>query len=102
MTSAWPSYLEAHASGRLRRKVEQARELLGRRPAHGERVVCRVCPRRCLVARLDDEPGFWDIVSSPDFGDAYLHLEQARPSRLDRRATDHVLAGLGAGRYAGG
>jgi putative pyruvate formate lyase activating enzyme len=74
MTSAWPSYLDAHASGRLRRKVEQAQELLGRRLRDGGRPVCRVCPRRCLVARLDDEPGYCRVGRHASVSSAFPHF----------------------------
>ncbi len=47
-----PSYLKLHATGELRRRAEQACELLGR---------CTLCPRRCKVNRLAGETGFCQI-----------------------------------------
>ncbi len=76
MQYATPAYLQCHERGLLREKVEQARELLGRRNGSGERPTCRVCPRGCRVARLEDEPGYCRVgryaaVSSyfPHFGE---------------------------------
>jgi putative pyruvate formate lyase activating enzyme len=42
------AYLQTHAEGRLRPKVEAAREMLRR---------CRVCPRNCDVNRLENDVG---------------------------------------------
>jgi putative pyruvate formate lyase activating enzyme len=69
-------YLAAYESGLLRERVEQALALLGQRRVAEERPTCRVCPRYCRVARLDDEPGYCRVgrhaaVSSyfPHFGE---------------------------------
>ncbi len=45
-SDSWPSYLALYESGELHRRAEQARESLR---------ACRVCPRCCLVNRLEDE-----------------------------------------------
>ena len=42
------AYLQTHAEGRLKPKVEAAREMLRQ---------CRVCPRNCDVNRLENEVG---------------------------------------------
>jgi putative pyruvate formate lyase activating enzyme len=72
--STWPVYLGTYASGRLHTKVEQARDLLGRRLDTGERPACRVCPRRCLVARLDDEPGYCRVGRHAAVSSAFPHF----------------------------
>ncbi len=75
MGGSWPAYLEAFERGLLPERVQVALELLGRR-LDGERPVCRVCPRFCKVARLDDQVGYCRVgryaaVSSyfPHFGE---------------------------------
>lgn len=62
-----PAYLRTYEEGRLREKVEQARELLRS---------CTVCPRDCRVNRLENKfavcrSGRWARVSSafPHFGE---------------------------------
>ncbi|HSF18790.1 MAG TPA: radical SAM protein [Vicinamibacteria bacterium] len=62
-----PAYLECHASGELRRRVERGLEMLKS---------CRVCPRDCDVDRLSEEravcrTGRYAIVAShfPHFGE---------------------------------
>lgn len=44
----WPSYLELHRTGELRRRSEAAQKLLTR---------CRLCPRECGSRRLEGEAG---------------------------------------------
>ncbi|HYL82568.1 MAG TPA: radical SAM protein [Candidatus Acidoferrum sp.] len=63
----WPTYLELHRTGELRRRSEAARQLLR---------ACRLCPRECKVRRLEGEIGAGGaggrpIVSSygPHFGE---------------------------------
>jgi len=62
-----PAYLRTYEEGRLKEKVEQARELLR---------ACTVCPRDCRVNRLENafavcRSGRWARVSSafPHFGE---------------------------------
>jgi len=62
-----PAYLRTYEQGRLKEKVEQARELLRS---------CTVCPRDCRVNRLENKfavcrSGRWARVSSafPHFGE---------------------------------
>lgn len=43
-----PAYIKAHNTGLLRWKAETAREALRE---------CRLCPRKCGVNRLENEPG---------------------------------------------
>jgi putative pyruvate formate lyase activating enzyme len=44
-----PLYLQAHEKGLLKKKTEQARKIAGD---------CVLCPRKCGVNRLENEPGF--------------------------------------------
>jgi len=74
MATTWPAYLELYASGLLRERVEQARELLGLRHADDERPTCRVCPRNCRVARLDDEPGYCRVGRFATVSSAFPHF----------------------------
>jgi putative pyruvate formate lyase activating enzyme len=63
----WPSHLELHRTGELRRRSEAAQQLL---------TSCRLCPRECRVRRLEGEAGMCGaggqaVVSSygPHFGE---------------------------------
>jgi len=63
----WPTYLELHRTGELRRRSEAAQQVL---------TTCRLCPRECHVRRLEGETGVCGagsqaIVSSygPHFGE---------------------------------
>lgn len=58
------AYLRTHAEGRLRTKVEAAREMLRR---------CRVCPRDCDVNRLQNEVGFCRSGRWPRVASAFPH-----------------------------
>jgi putative pyruvate formate lyase activating enzyme len=75
MGGSWPAYLELYERGALLERVERGLELLGRRTG-AQRPTCRVCPRFCRVARLEDQVGYCRVgryaaVSSyfPHFGE---------------------------------
>jgi len=58
------AYLQTHAEGRLKPKVEAAREMLRQ---------CRVCPRNCDVNRLLDEVGQCRSGRWPRIASAFPH-----------------------------
>jgi putative pyruvate formate lyase activating enzyme len=60
-----PAYVETFQSGRLREKVEEAREALR---------VCRVCPRDCDVDRLADETGLCKTGRLARVASAFPHF----------------------------
>jgi len=60
-----PAYLATYAAGRLRAKVEEARELLRN---------CTVCPRRCRVNRLEGGTGICQVGASAQVSSAFAHL----------------------------
>lgn len=63
----YPSYRLLYESGEIRRRIDTARQILGR---------CTLCPRRCRVDRLAGNPGVcqtgeWAVVAdfAPHFGE---------------------------------
>lgn len=68
----WPAYLETYESGRLKEKVAQALELLGK--PQGDGVRCLVCPRRCRANRLQNEQGFCRTGRFPKVGSYFPHF----------------------------
>ncbi|MFC1753446.1 radical SAM protein [Thermoproteota archaeon] len=52
MTDIYPSYIAAHKSGELKKRIEEAYKLLRS---------CTICPRKCKVNRLKDQRGFCKI-----------------------------------------
>ncbi|MGC8787465.1 MAG: hypothetical protein ACP5Q1_08595, partial [Anaerolineae bacterium] len=51
-----PSYIQLHANGLLRQRIEQAYEMLSH---------CNLCPRECGVNRLAGERGYCQAGANP-------------------------------------
>lgn len=60
-----PVYLETHASGRLKEKVEAGRAMLE---------ACGVCPRDCRVNRLENKAGLCGVGRRARVASAFAHF----------------------------
>ena len=66
-----PAYLDLHRSGELARKAERLWQIMAS---------CRLCPRQCLVNRLDGERGFCEAPGSALVtASANPHFGEERP-----------------------
>jgi putative pyruvate formate lyase activating enzyme len=67
---SWPAYLELHQTGELVRRAKAAERLL-----EG----CRVCPRECLVQRLQGETGVCGVADQAMISSYGPHYGEERP-----------------------
>jgi len=66
----YPSYLELHRSGELKRRIERAYAMLSQ---------CRLCPRECGVDRLRGERGFCRAGAEPIVASWNVHPWEEPP-----------------------
>lgn len=66
----WPTYLELHRTGELRRRSEAAQQVL---------TTCRLCPRECKVRRLAGETGVCGAGSQPIVSSYGPHFGEEAP-----------------------
>ena len=66
----YPSYLELHRSGELKRRIERAYAMLSQ---------CRLCPRECGVDRLRGERGFCQAGAEPIVASWNVHPWEEPP-----------------------
>ena len=66
----YPTYLELHRSGELRRRIERAYAMLSQ---------CRLCPRECGVDRLRGERGFCRAGAEPIVASWNVHPWEEPP-----------------------
>lgn len=66
----YPSYLELHRSGELKRRMERAYAMLSQ---------CRLCPRECGVDRLRGEQGFCRAGAEPIVASWNVHPWEEPP-----------------------
>ena len=67
---SWPAYLELHRTGELEQRAKAAERLLE---------VCRVCPRECLVQRLQGETGVCGVGDQAMVASYGPHFGEERP-----------------------
>jgi putative pyruvate formate lyase activating enzyme len=67
---SWPAYLELHQTGELQRRAKAAERLLE---------PCRVCPRECLVQRLQGKTGVCGVAEQAMVSSYGPHFGEERP-----------------------
>ena len=67
---SWPAYLELHRAGELEQRAKAAERLLE---------ACRVCPRECLVQRLQGETGVCGVADQAMVSSYGPHFGEERP-----------------------
>ncbi len=67
---SWPAYLELHQTGELQRRAQAAQRLLE---------PCRVCPRECLVQRLQGNTGVCGVADQAMVSSYGPHFGEERP-----------------------
>jgi putative pyruvate formate lyase activating enzyme len=67
---SWPAYLELHQRGELEQRAKAAERLLE---------ACRVCPRECLVQRLQGETGICGVADQAMVASYGPHFGEERP-----------------------
>jgi len=65
-----PSYLHLHASGELKRRGQQLREIMES---------CVLCPRECGVNRLSGEEGFCEGTAQLEIASHHPHFGEEQP-----------------------
>lgn len=67
---SWPGYLELHRKGELQQRAKAAERLLE---------ACRVCPRECLVQRLQGETGVCGVADQAMIASHGPHFGEEAP-----------------------
>jgi putative pyruvate formate lyase activating enzyme len=67
---SWPAYVELHQTGELPRRAKAAERLLE---------PCRVCPRECLVQRLQGKTGVCGVAEQAMVSSYGPHFGEERP-----------------------
>ncbi|MGI5818655.1 MAG: radical SAM protein [Armatimonadota bacterium] len=65
-----PAYLELHRSGELKRRGERLWDRM---------MACRLCPRSCMVNRIEGERGFCQATSELLISSYHPHFGEERP-----------------------